>query len=529
MDYSSCPDQKFTPGQIDRMYSNYKTFRALRCNPDEAKIGLDFLFDSNADENELNLFTWGSSPPQGFAMLELNEGFSYANQRAASSLCVGRHIMNELNLKDSGSNGFQGDSSYVAYSLNGREAFRGSDFNAEQRVFFSGDHEVCKKGQGRFFLELELDGFAEQIFWYIHKANTRELVLDYRATTVKEATVYQSDFRFGTVLFDICLDAGRYTFTMDKQHGGGFDSGYWKEYVNGMKIYENMPGNLFGGSADKEVNTFTVTALEAPTPSPTPAPTPAPTPKPDVTFCFSGSSTVDVLDQGSVPINDAKLGDKVHVGNGIYEAIYSFGHFAPEEVGEFLEIRTNKNTLQITNDHMVFHAENGPLAARHLQVGDELLDGQGEKLIIQSIKSLSAEGAFAPFTASGKVVVDGILASSFIAFDNGAYLSAAGMQFSYQWIAHSFEFPHRFICTYVSRCDTETYTAEGVSTWVDAPHQLALWMFQQSAFWQALLSALAMVLFAAFNVLDFCLLQHPIAFGLGAVSLLSLTRQAKKA
>jgi hypothetical protein len=438
--------------------------------------------------------------------------------------------MHELELKDSGNNGFQSPG-YFAYSLNGREGFRGSEFNApNQRVFISGDREVCGDGQGRFFLELELDVVPEQIYWEIQN-EAGMVIIDHKATTVVDFPVYQPDFRFGTVLFDICLDAGDYTFSMDKQNGKGLLSGYYKEYVNGINVYTNMAGNQFGGTTGpKEVNTFTVVPPVIPTPNP-PEDSPAPSsaPGPGGGFCFSGSSTIDVLDQGNVPLTDAKLGDKVHVGNGIYEPIYSFGHFAPQEVGEFLEIRTDKNILQVTNDHMVFHADSGPLAAKHLQAGDELLDGQGDKLIIRSIKSMSATGAFAPFTASGKVVVDGILASSFIAFDNGAYLSAAGMEFSYQWIAHSFEFPHRFICTYVSRCDTETYTAEGVSTWVDAPHQLTLWMFEQSAFWQALLSALAVALFAVFNALDVCLLQHPIAFGVGAVSLISLSRRTKRA
>ena len=112
---------------------------------------------------------------------------------------------------------------------------------------------------------------------------------------------------------------------------------------------------------------------------------------------------------------------------------------------------------------MVLNASGSAIAARLLRSRDELLDANGDLLAIQSIEPVWADGVFAPFTPSNKIVVNDILASSFVAFDNGSYLSVAGFKFSYQWMAQFFETPHRFYCQFISSCDKETHTADGIS------------------------------------------------------------------
>jgi hypothetical protein len=50
---------------------------------------------------------------------------------------------------------------------------------------------------------------------------------------------------------------------------------------------------------------------------------------PVVGVCFSGSSTVQVHKKGQVALSPVQIGDLVHVGNGKYEPVYSFGHYDP--------------------------------------------------------------------------------------------------------------------------------------------------------------------------------------------------------
>jgi len=514
MDYSSCPNKKFTQGQIDFMLERYLTYRAKTKSCEGSRIGLDFLFDSTPNERRLSYINWGSQGAVSRELLTTEPFVTYADKNAVSHVCQPTHEMYELQLTGGGME----SPSYFAYTLNGDEVLRQTTFTGTQnRVFFSGDKEECGASQSRFRLELQFDGLAEQFFWELQSANG-DKIADQTKTYANGAPYYYPDYSNGFVIFDQCVDAGSHTFLMDKQWGGGFSEGkgYYKLYLDNEEFFANS-GSDFGGDGGTKRATTTFIVGPPDTPPPTGGGT-------GLGFCFSGSSTVEVMDQGSMAIKDIKLGDKVHVGNGIFEPVYSFGHHAPETRADFLEIKAGKNNLQLSQDHMVFTPTSGAIAAKHLHIGDELFDGDGDKVVIQSIKLISAAGVFAPFTPSGKVVVGGVLASSFIAFDNGSYFPAAGMKFSYHWISHSFEFPQRFSCAYLSHCNKETYTADGIPVRVSAPYQLTMWLFEQSAFVQQLLSGLVVALLAIFSTAEFCL-QHPIALGVGAFSLIKLSRR----
>ena len=326
---------------------------------------------------------------------------------------------------------------------------------------------------------------------------------------------YYSDFALSTLFFDKCLNPGRYTFNIfDSNDSGNQAPGYYKLFDNSQEVYASN-----GSFRNSETRSFSLSAAPA-------APlTPAPGP---VSFgCFSGASSVEVMNQGSVALKDLKLGDMVHVGKEVYEPVYSFGHHAPDTRAEFLQVKTDKTILELSSEHMVFTASGSAIAARLLQIGDELLDANGDLLAIQSIEPVWANGIFAPFTPSGKIVVNDILASSFVAFDNGSYLSVAGLKFSYQWMAHSFETPHRFYCQFISSCDKETYTADGISIWVDTPHKLVLWMFEQPWAVQSLLGGVVLALFVMFSLIDICILIA-LAVAVGALTAWKIVGRYKK-
>jgi len=148
---------------------------------------------------------------------------------------------------------------------------------------------------------------------------------------------------------------------------------------------------------------------------------------------------------------------------------YSFGHFAPKVVTEFLQIHTNatqqrQQPLEITKDHLLFaHDKNGKTStvpAGDVKVGDFLVSGnqQGQSSaaaqVVVSIQKVQRSGAYAPFTTSGDIVVNGVAASNYIAFPPAFqdYLS----HHQQHWIQHAAFTPYRLHCGLYG-CETETY------------------------------------------------------------------------
>jgi hypothetical protein len=211
---------------------------------------------------------------------------------------------------------------------------------------------------------------------------------------------------------------------------------------------------------------------------------------------------VIVKEKGAMRLRDVQIGDMVMVGSGLYEAIYSFGHRSPNSVNMLLEIVTSAlSPLQVSKDHMIFRYPHLAVPASMLREGDTIIDGNERSVLITSIKTVVADsGVFAPFTPCGKILVNGLLASSFIAFGDTAFLTlVGGIQFSYQWIAHSFEFPHRISCHHMAFCPNEIYTDSGISTWVAAPYAVAKWLLQQRRIIQLPLLILILTILAVFH------------------------------
>lgn len=193
--------------------------------------------------------------------------------------------------------------------------------------------------------------------------------------------------------------------------------------------------------------------------------------------CFSGEMTVTVKGKGDIFMKDLELGDKVLTSSQPqkFETVYSFGHNSASEQGRYLQILPSK--LELTHDHMIFiHGERQAVPASSLKVGDQLANGE----VITAIRKVNRRGAYAPFTTSGDLLVNGILVSSYVAFQGKDRLTVGPVQLSYQWLAHTFTFPHRFICTRISTCATENYTKAGLSFWVDFPHQVMRWWLSSS-------------------------------------------------
>jgi hypothetical protein len=235
---------------------------------------------------------------------------------------------------------------------------------------------------------------------------------------------------------------------------------------------------------------------------------------PSSTICFPGESTVTVSRNGHVERNvemrALRIGDLVDVGGHQFEPIYSFGHFRPDASADYLIIKASSGaSITISEHHLIYsNTMETFVKARSLQVGDELIDGAGKTIEVRSIKMIKSTGAFAPFTPSGKLVVNGILASTYaVPFNTDESMKFFGgvVQVSYQWMAHSFEFPHRLACHYTTLfCPVETYTVDGVSTWVSGPLQFFGQVFDwEDAILRDTMLGGAMAVFGLFACIDF--------------------------
>lgn len=100
---------------------------------------------------------------------------------------------------------------------------------------------------------------------------------------------------------------------------------------------------------------------------------------------------------------------------------------------------------------------------------------------------------------SGTISVDGVKASSFVSLQNdSSVLTVAGIStgLSHQWVARTFEFPHRVWCTGVSTCISEKYDANGVSTWLTIPLAVFRWFVGQGAIVQTIVSVPVLAFFS---------------------------------
>lgn len=192
--------------------------------------------------------------------------------------------------------------------------------------------------------------------------------------------------------------------------------------------------------------------------------------------CFSESATVQVQTKNhmitEVAMKDLKLGDRVQTSSG-FQPVYSFGHHDLDSSTDFLRIHTKKNTpLEITKDHLVFlQDQDTPVPAVSIKVGDRLHNNNKEGAVVTKIGSVHKQGLYAPLTASGTVIVDGILASSYITLQEDATFVhvSQGVQtwISQQQFVHWLLAPHRLLCLGLFPKLGETYTHKGMPVWID--------------------------------------------------------------
>eukprot|EP00546_Thalassionema_frauenfeldii_P009237 CAMPEP_0178922082 /NCGR_PEP_ID=MMETSP0786-20121207/15944_1 /TAXON_ID=186022 /ORGANISM="Thalassionema frauenfeldii, Strain CCMP 1798" /LENGTH=272 /DNA_ID=CAMNT_0020596383 /DNA_START=110 /DNA_END=925 /DNA_ORIENTATION=+ len=225
----------------------------------------------------------------------------------------------------------------------------------------------------------------------------------------------------------------------------------------------------------------------SPTQNPTPLPTPLVTPEETTELscpllgglvpgigcipCFSSEAMVQVEHDGLRRMEELQLGDKVLTKNGRYESIYSFGHYDSQTEATYLQFAPSN--MELSPLHLIFtKGSDTAVPASQIKVGDVLSSGQA----VSAIRSVQRRGAYAPFTASGTIVVNDELASSFVSLQGTTWIEWAGgwsTGISAHTGALAFEAPHRLYSQWFNK--KESYTADGRSTWVAAAHDFFHW------------------------------------------------------
>jgi len=249
----------------------------------------------------------------------------------------------------------------------------------------------------------------------------------------------------------------------------------------------------------------------------------------DLTLCYPGDALVQVQHKTNlVPMKQLEIGEMVLVADGRYEPIYSFGHKDPYNIAEFVELKTSQTSLHLSAQHMVWEASYGGFVpASSIKQDDVLLNDDNQKLSVTSVRRIQKKGMYAPFTPSGTLVVDHIVSSSYVAIPNLAPL-VDNFKLSYQWMAHTGEFPHRFACHYMGLCRNESYDNKGINqVWCTLPLQVLKWVSSYQFLSYPFLAVSLAALFT-FWIIEQALL-YPLVSFVGIVAFLLATTTSRAA
>lgn len=137
--------------------------------------------------------------------------------------------------------------------------------------------------------------------------------------------------------------------------------------------------------------------------------------------CFAAGAMIET-DQGRSQIENLAVGNNVRTASGTFEQVTGFIHADDNTMSEFLEIKHQVGVLKVSKTHLLFRADGSDVQAGEVLVGD-VLTTVGKSSRVLSIKQTMSKGFYAPVTASGTIVADGVVASTYAVPSRGHWLA----------------------------------------------------------------------------------------------------------
>lgn len=148
-----------------------------------------------------------------------------------------------------------------------------------------------------------------------------------------------------------------------------------------------------------------------------------------ISFCFAANDLVTLQNGQTKQMKDLKVGDKVLTINKnkqlVFDKVYGFLHREVDKDAKFLQIHLEGGrVLTLTSLHMLYKAvgnSQSVVPAYKISTGDRLFVVSENGIEIQAVSSITEielKGIYAPVTYSGRIVVDGVLASCYAEHDN---------------------------------------------------------------------------------------------------------------
>lgn len=243
--------------------------------------------------------------------------------------------------------------------------------------------------------------------------------------------------------------------------------------------------------------------------------------------CFSEESTVDVLTKGRVSMKDVEVFDMVSTGKSaqgetIYQQVYALAHYDTETSSDFLQVSTTTSTyndnhhpLEITTEHLVFlEGMRHPVKAGSIQVGDILRTADQANATVTNVARVRRQGLYVPLTPDGVLLVDGILASNYVALQTQTStesVKVGGVRLPFlpqALVFHMTLSPLRGWCMHFSSPSHDWWNIchamneQGYHPFVGKAIQLLHWAEWQSNLTQWILFVPSLALISAFYLLE---------------------------
>ena len=134
--------------------------------------------------------------------------------------------------------------------------------------------------------------------------------------------------------------------------------------------------------------------------------------------CFPSDTQVHIEGGGTKQMQHVRVGDRVLTSNGLYSDVYVLSHEEPNVSLEYIHIRLDSNnTIEASSGHFIpvspdCRGLTHHLRASAIQEGMCLVVPQEGFVRVGEVSRVIKRGMFSPFTLTGDIVVNGVVASS---------------------------------------------------------------------------------------------------------------------